>query len=193
MGKGRLEAFSDGVLAIVITLMVLELRVPPGSDLATLRQVLPAFLGYVLSFAYLAIYWNNHHHMLHVTKGVDGRVLWANMHLLFWLSLVPAVTGWMGQNPRASLPTALYGLVLLLAGEAYGILQSTIVRREGPQSALAKAVGRDAKGRVSKLLYVAAVGLAFVRPWISQLVFVTVAIIWMVPDPRIEKGVGTST
>jgi uncharacterized membrane protein len=185
--KNRLEAFSDGVLAILITIMVLELKVPHGGDLSTLRPIVPSFLSYVLSFVFLGIYWNNHHHMLHATKHIGGRIMWANLHLLFWLSLVPVVTAWVGTYPQASVPTALYGVVLLMSGFAYLILQTSIVARNGRDSALAKAIGSDLKGKSSQLLYAAAVGLAFVRPWISQGLYVAVALIWLAPDPRIER------
>jgi uncharacterized membrane protein len=188
MGTGRLEAFSDGVLAIIITIMVLELRVPHDSDLAALRPLLPVLLSYVLSFVYLGIYWNNHHHMLYVTRRVTGPILWANLHLLFWLSLVPFVTAWMGENHFASMPTALYGVVLLMAGIAYLILQRQIVHAEGPDGVLAVALGRDIKGKVSPLLYALAIGAAFVRPGIADAVYVLVALTWLIPDRRIERA-----
>jgi uncharacterized membrane protein len=187
MPKGRLEAFSDGVLAIIITIMVLELKVPQGGDLSTLRPLIPVFLSYVLSFVYLGIYWNNHHHMLQATKHVTGVILWANLHLLFWLSLFPFVTGWMGENHFAAVPTAIYGSVLLLAGVAYYLLQGAILRAEGPDSLLATAVGTDFKGKVSPLCYALAIPLAFVSPWIANGIFVAVALIWLVPDRRIER------
>ena len=187
MGKGRLEAFSDGVLAIIITIMVLELHAPHGTDLAALRPLLPVLLSYVLSFVYLGIYWNNHHHMLHVTQRIDGGVLWANLHLLFWLSLVPFVTGWMGENHFAAAPTALYGVVLLMAAIAYYILQQTILRKQGPGSLLAVAVGRDLKGKLSPLFYAVAIPSAFFHPAIAGALYVTVALIWLVPDTRIER------
>jgi TMEM175 potassium channel family protein len=187
MSKGRLEAFSDGVLAILITIMVLELKVPHGADLDALRPLLPVFLSYVLSFIYLGIYWNNHHHMLHATSRINGKILWANLHLLFWLSLVPFVTGWMGDNHRAPLPTAIYGLVMLLAAIAYFILARTIIAVEGPDSKLAKAFGRDVKGRISPALYAAAIPLAYVNQWLAQGIYLLVALIWLVPDPRIES------
>ena len=186
MPKGRLEAFSDGVLAILITILVLELKVPHGTDFAALRPLLPVFLTYVLSFVYLGIYWNNHHHMLHATARVNGRILWANLHLLFWLSLVPFTTGWMGENHFAPLPTAVYGAVLLLAGIAYLILANAIVAEHGPDSPLAQALGRDRKGKLSLVLYAIAIPLAFVNQWISDAIYVAVAAIWLVPDPRIE-------
>ncbi len=188
MGKGRLEAFSDGVLAIIITIMVLELRVPHGTELTALRPVVPVLLSYVLSFVYLGIYWNNHHHMLHATRRVTGAILWANLHLLFWLSLVPFVTHWMGENHLASVPTGLYGVVLLMAAVAYWILQQQILRAEGPQSVLAAAVGRDIKGKLSPLLYVLAIGAAFLHPRIADAVYVLVALIWLIPDRRIERA-----
>jgi uncharacterized membrane protein len=188
MGTGRLEAFSDGVLAIIITIMVLELRVPHDSGLAALRPLLPVLLSYVLSFVYLGIYWNNHHHMLYVTRRVTGGILWANLHLLFWLSLVPFVTAWMGENHFASMPTALYGVVLLMAGMAYLILQRQIVHAEGPNAVLALALGRDIKGKLASLLYALAIGAAFVRPGIADAVYVLVALMWLIPDRRIERA-----
>jgi uncharacterized membrane protein len=187
MTKGRLEAFSDGVIAIIITIMVLELRVPHGTDLAALTPILPLFLTYVMSFVYLGIYWNNHHHMLHVTERVNGKILWANLHLLFWLSLVPFVTGWMGENHFAALPTALYGVVMLSAAIAYLILELAIVAHHGSQSRLASAVGKEVKGKVSLVLYAAAIPLAFVNQWISTVLYVAVALMWLIPDPRIES------
>jgi len=187
MGTGRLEAFSDGVLAIIITIMVLELKVPHGTDPAALRPLIPVVLSYVLSFVYLGIYWNNHHHMFHVTDRVNGAILWANLHLLFWLSLVPFVTGWMGENHFARAPTALYGVVLLLAAIAYWILQRAILVQQGPDSVLAVAVGRDWKGKLSPLVYAAAIPAAYVREWIAGALYVLVALIWLVPDRRIER------
>jgi uncharacterized membrane protein len=187
MPKGRLEAFSDGVLAIIITIMVLELTVPHGGDLTALRPLVPVFLSYVLSFVYLGIYWNNHHHMLQVTKHVTGLILWANLHLLFWLSLFPFVTGWMGENDFATTPTAIYGGVLLLAGVAYRLLQGAIIRTEGPDSLLATAVGADSKGKISLLCYAIAIPLAFVSSWIANGLYVAVALMWLVPDRRIER------
>jgi TMEM175 potassium channel family protein len=186
MTKGRLEAFSDGVIAILITIMVLELKVPHGADFAALRPLLPVFLSYVLSFIYLGIYWNNHHHLLHATARINGKILWANLHLLFWLSLVPFTTGWMGENHWASLPTAVYGAVLLLAGLAYLILQTAIVRENGSDSSLALAIGRDWKGKASLLSYAVAIPLAFMSQWISDAIYVSVALIWLAPEPRIE-------
>jgi uncharacterized membrane protein len=190
MGKNRLEAFSDGVLAIIITIMVLEMKVPLGSGFPALNPLLPVFLSYVLSFVYLAIYWNNHHHMLHTTQRVTGAVLWANMHLLFWLSLFPFVTGWMGENQFASAPMALYGLVLLMAAIAYFILQHAIIRSQGSDSLLARAVGRDLKGKLSPVLYGSAILAAFFEPWISGSIYVFVALMWLVPDRRIERILG---
>jgi uncharacterized membrane protein len=187
MNKTRLEAFSDGVIAILITILVLELKVPHGDDLGALAPLLPVFLTYVLSFVYLGIYWNNHHHMLHATSRINGRILWANLHLLFWLSLVPFTTAWMGENHFASLPTAVYGAVLLASGLAYYLLQSTIIAAEGPESKLAAALGRDLKGKISPLVYAAAIPLAFVREWIADILYVTVALIWLIPDRRIES------
>ena len=187
MKTSRLEAFSDGVIAIIITIMVLELKTPEGTDLAALRPVLPELLTYVLSFAYLAIYWNNHHHMLHVTRSVNGAILWANLHLLFWLSLIPFVTGWLGESHGAPWPTAMYGVVLLLAAIAYIVLQREIIQHHGRDSALATAVGRDFKGKLSLAMYVAAIALAFVAGWASDLLYVAVALLWVIPDRRIES------
>ncbi len=187
MQKTRLEAFSDGVLAIIITIMVLELKVPHGVALTTLAPLLPVFFSYVLSFIYVGIYWNNHHHLLHAAHKVSGSVLWANLHLLFWLSLLPFVTGWMGENHFAPLPTALYGVVLLMAGAAYWILAHALIRTEGPQSLLAKAIGKDHKGTLSVVLYALAIPLAFVSPWLAQALYAVVALMWLVPDRRIEK------
>ncbi len=188
MTKTRLEAFSDGVLAIIITIMVLELKVPKhAADLADLKPLVPVFLSYVLSFVYLGIYWNNHHHMLHATQRVSGGILWANLHLLFWLSLVPFVTGWTGENHFAPMPTALYGVVLLLAAISYWILQRAILRVHGCDSLLAKAVGRDIKGKLSPLLYAVAIPCAFLSSWIANGLYVLVALIWLIPDLRIER------
>lgn len=186
MSKGRLEAFSDGVIAILITIMVLELRPPHGSDISALREVLPSFLSYVLSFVFLGIYWSNHHHMLNATERVNGAVLWANLHLLFWLSLIPFGTAWIGENHRAAWPTALYGILLTCAGLSYTVLQATIIREQGPGSKLAAAIGRDRKGKLSLLAYVSTIPLAFVEPRISDLIFVAIAAVWLVPDSRIE-------
>ncbi len=187
MHKARLEAFSDGVLAIIITIMVLELHIPRGETLSALGPLLPVFLCYVLSFVYVGIYWNNHHHMLHATKRVSGRVLWANLHLLFWLSLFPFVTGWMGENRFAAIPTALYGGVLLMAATAYWILARALIAAEGAESVLARAIGRDRKGVLSIVLYAVAIPLAFVGRWPALGIFVLVALMWLVPDRRIER------
>jgi uncharacterized membrane protein len=192
MHKTRLEAFSDGVLAIIITIMVLELKVPHGEDLAALQPLLPVFLSYVLSFAYIGIYWNNHHHMLHAAHRITGGILWANLHLLFWLSLLPFVTGWMGENHFAPMPTALYGVVLLMAAIAYWILQRVIIASEGRDSVLARAVGKDVKGNLSLLIYAAAIPLAFADHRISQLCYVFVALLWLVPDRRIERALANT-
>jgi len=186
MGKGRLEAFSDGVIAVLITIMVLELKVPHGADWETLRPLLPALLTYVLSFVYIGIYWNNHHHMLHATDRINGTILWANLHLLFWLSLVPFTTGWMGENHFAPLPNAVYGAVLLMSGIAFLILQQAIIRHQGPQSKLKAAVGSDIKGKMSAVLYATAIVLAFVNQSIADAIYVFVAMMWLVPDRRIE-------
>src|SRR3954462_3021882 len=186
MGKGRLEAFSDGVLAIIIPIMVLELRAPHGTSLAALRPLLPVLLSYVLSFVFLGIYWNNHHHLLLCTRRVTGAILWANMHLLFWLSMVPFVTAWMGEHPLAATPAALYGVVLLMGGIAYVVLQRQILRSEGPGSVLAAALGRDIKGKLSPLLYALAIAAAFVHPGIAYVLYLVVALMWLVPDRRIE-------
>jgi len=189
MSKGRLEAFSDGVLAIIITIMVLELKVPHAVELAALKPVLPVLLSYVLSFIYLGIYWNNHHHLFQATEEVSGGILWANLHLLFWLSLFPFTTAWMGENHLAAIPTAIYGFVLLMAAIAYYILQRTIIAKEGRESLLAQAVGRDWKGKLSPLLYLAAIPLAFVSPWIAGGLYVFAALLWLIPDPRIEREI----
>lgn len=187
MAKGRLEAFSDGVIAILITIMVLELNVPHGEGFDAIRPMIPAFLAYLLSFVFLGLYWNNHHHLLHAAGRIDGKVLWANLHLLFWLSLVPVTTGWMGDHPRASLPAAVYGVVLFLAGAAYFILEKTLISAQGPDSKLAKAVGRRGKEIASVACYALAIPLAFVHPWIAIALYVLVAVTWMAPDRRIEK------
>jgi uncharacterized membrane protein len=189
MGKDRLAAFSDGVIAILITIMVLELRIPHGADWSTLAKVGPSFLTYVLSFVYLAIYWNNHHHLLHTVTRVDGLILWANANLLFWLSLVPAATAWMGENLAAPLPTAFYGLVLFMPAIAYSLLQKAIVRGQGAHSVLAQALGSDIKGKLSLVFYAAGTVLAFVNPWASIAIYILVALMWLVPDRRIEKTV----
>jgi uncharacterized membrane protein len=191
MEKNRLEAFSDGVLAIIITIMVLELKVPHGVELEALIPVLPVFLSYVLSFLYIAIYWNNHHHMFHATKRVSGGILWANLHLLFWLSLFPFSTAWMGENHLAPIPTAAYGVVLLMAAIAYYVLQQTIIASQGRDSLLKSAIGRDWKGKLSPVLYLAAIPLAFVSPWIASGIYTFVALIWLIPDRRIERALGT--
>jgi uncharacterized membrane protein len=190
MGKDRLAAFSDGVIAILITIMVLELRVPHGADFAALKSVWPSLLSYILSFVYLAIYWNNHHHLLHTVTRVDGLILWANSNLLFWLSLIPAATAWMGQNLAEPLPTALYGVILLLPAIAYHLLQRAIIRRQGADSVLAKALGSDIKGKISPVLYAAGIALAFVAPWTSIVLYALVAVFWLVPDRRIEGVIG---
>ncbi len=188
MGKNRLEAFSDGVFAIIITIMVLELRAPHSVNLSALMALWPVFLSYVLSFVFLGIYWNNHHHMLQAVGRITGRNLWGNLHLLFWLSLIPFVTGWMGENHFASLPVALYGLVLLAAACAYWLLQRSLIKAEGPDCLLARAVGGDWKGNLSPVLYAAAIALAFWQPWVSCLLYSVVAVIWLLPDPRIERA-----
>lgn len=187
MHKDRLEAFSDGVVAIIITIMVLEMKVPSGTDLSALRPLIPVFSSYVLSFVFIAIYWNNHHHMLHTCQHVNGKVLWANIHLLFWLSLFPFITGWMGENHFAPVPTALYGVILLLAAVAYYLLQKTIIASQGSGSILAKAIGSDIKGKISPILYVIAILLAFVDHWISDAIYIIVALLWLIPDRRIER------
>jgi len=187
MRKARLEAFSDGVIAIIITIMVLEIKVPHGQKLTDLLHLLPIFLSYLLSFIYLGIYWNNHHHMLHVATHVTGAILWANLHLLFWLSLVPFATGWVGENHFAPLPLAVYGIVLLMSAIAYYILQSLIIQNEGSDSLLAKAVGKDWKGKLSPVLYLLAIGAAFFSTWISGSLYIFAALIWLIPDRRIEN------
>ncbi|MEI6084116.1 MAG: TMEM175 family protein [Verrucomicrobiota bacterium] len=187
MTKSRLEAFSDGVLAIIITIMVLELKVPHGTDCAALQPILPVLLGYVLSFVYVGIYWNNHHHMFHTVKHVSGGILWANLHLLFWLSLMPVTTAWVGASHFAPTPTAVYGGVLLMAGVAYYILQNVIIAHQGKESLLAAAVGRDWKGKLSLVLYAAGIPLASVNPWIANGIYILVALMWLVPDRRIER------
>lgn len=187
MEKDRLEAFSDGVIAILITILVLELKIPHGADWESLRPLIPVFLTYVLSFIYIGIYWNNHHHMLYATHRINGKILWANMHLLFWLSLVPFTTGWMGENHFAPLPTAVYGAVLLLAAIAYYILQKLIIAQQGPNSKLKAAVGRDIKGKISPLFYLLAIPMAFVNQWVSDGLYVLVALMWLIPDRRIES------
>jgi uncharacterized membrane protein len=188
MGKDRLTAFSDGVIAIIITIMVLELKVPHGADWAALAGLAPNLLSYVMSFVYLAIYWNNHHHLLHTVTRVDGLILWANSNLLFWLSLVPAATAWMGENFLSSVPTAVYGVVLLLPAIAYYLLQKAIIHKQGRESVLATALGSDIKGKISQVLYIAGIAAAFVVPWLSVALYVLVAVMWLVPDRRIEKA-----
>jgi uncharacterized membrane protein len=187
MGKGRLEAFSDGVFAVIITIMVLEIKVPHGDDLEALRAIGPAFAVYVLSFLYVGIYWNNHHHMLHATHRIDGRSLWANLHLLFWLSLVPATTGWVGQHPRSPWPTAIYGAVLLLAGCAYGLMVLALVACNGRESPLAKATGTGRKEIASLIAYLIAIGLSFVQAAFADALYALIALLWLVPDRRIER------
>ncbi len=187
MGKGRLEAFSDGVMAIIITIMVLELKAPHGADFDSIKPMLPIVLSYILSFIYVGIYWNNHHHMFHATQKVGGGVLWANLHLLFWLSLFPFVTDWMGQNHFAPVPTALYGCVLFMAAIAYWILQKVIIIQQGPHSLLAKAVGKDIKGKISPIIYAIAVMLAFSHEIVAGSLYVLVALMWLIPDRRIER------
>jgi uncharacterized membrane protein len=187
MGTGRVEAFSDGVIAIIITIMVLEMKVPHGHELAELRPVLPVFLSYVLSFIYIGIYWNNHHHMFHAAEHVNGSVLWANTHLLFWLSLVPFVSGWMGENHFALWPVVLYGFVLLMNSVAYYILAQSLIKLHGKNSTLAVAIGKDQKGKISTVIYVLAIGLSFVSPWIGLALYGVVAAMWLIPDRRIEN------
>jgi uncharacterized membrane protein len=187
MNKSRLEAFSDGVIAIIITVMVLELKVPHSYDLSSLKPLIPVFICYVLSFIYLGIYWNNHHHLLHTVKQVSGSILWANLHLLFWLSLIPFVTGWMGENNFAPVPVALYGIILLMAAISYYILQIQILKRHGKDSILAKAIGKDFKGKISPILYLIAILSTFINQWIAQFIYVLVAFIWLIPDKRIER------
>ena len=187
MNKERLTAFSDGVIAIIITIMVLELKAPHGDDWAALTKLVPTFLSYVLSFLYVAIYWNNHHHLMHASPRVNGAILWANMHLLFWLSLIPFATAWMGENHYARLPTALYGAALLMPAIAYTLLQFTIIRLHGRDGALAKALGRDLKGKISTLLYLVALPIAFFEPRVSLTIYVVVALVWLIPDRRIEN------
>jgi uncharacterized membrane protein len=187
MSKNRLEAFSDGVIAIIITIMVLELEVPHGDDWPAIQPLVPVFMTYVLSFVFVAIYWNNHHHLLHVAERVNGATLWANQHLLFWLSLVPFVTGWMGENHFAAIPTAAYGGVMFMAAVAYTLLQQTILAHHGPESKLARALGSDWKGKLSLALYFAAIPLAFANQWLSDAIFVGIALLWLTPDRRIER------
>lgn len=187
MTKARVEAFTDGVMAVLITIMVLEIKVPHGPSLAALGPLLPTVLGYVLSFLYLGIYWNNGHHLFQAVKHIDGRVLWANLHLLFWLSLVPVATTWVGENPTDTGPTVLYGVLLLAAGLAYWTLQGTLLRIEDNRAVLQRAIGPDRKGRFTPPIYVLGIGLSFVRPWLGQVCYLVVALIWLLPDPRIER------
>ncbi|MBN3582973.1 DUF1211 domain-containing protein [Algoriphagus aestuarii] len=187
MQKGRLEAFSDGVLAIVITIMVLEIKVPHGHELADLKPLIPVVLSYILSFIYLGIYWNNHHHMMHTVKKVSGPILWANLHLLFWLSLVPFVTGWMGENNFASTTLALYGFILLMSAIAYFILQRNIIQEHGKDGVLAKAIGKDIKGKLSPVLYILGIASSWINSWIAAIFYILVALMWLIPDKRIEK------
>lgn len=189
MNKGRLEAFSDGVFAIIITVMVLNLTVPVGANLGALRPVLPIFLSYIMSFVYVGIYWNNHHHLLHASEHITGGTLWANLHLLFWLSLAPFTTGWMGASHYAPIPVALYGTMLLFAGIAYFILTKNLVVQHGKDSALAISIGKDRKGVASIVVYAVAIPLAFVRPWMACACYTLVAVMWLLPDPRIEKNI----
>lgn len=189
MSKGRMEAFSDGVLAVIITVMVLEMKTPLGTNLAALKPAIPVFLSYILSFIYIGIYWNNHHHLLHATQHVNGATLWANLHLLFWLSLVPFATAWIGENRLDPWPVAVYGIVLMMAGVAYFILTRTLVRLHGQGSALANSIGRDTKGKISIVIYAIAIPLAFAKPWIAGACYVIVAIIWLIPDRRIERTI----
>jgi uncharacterized membrane protein len=188
MSKSRLEAFSDGVFAVIITIMVLDMKVPSSSSFVALRPVLPTFLSYVLSFIYVALYWNNHHHLFHAAERVTGGILWANMHLLFWLSLAPFATAWMGQDINAPAPVALYGVILLFAGIAYFILTKCLIRHHGKDSAIAVAIGRDRKGTISVFVYAVAIPLAFLRPWAACCCYVLVALMWLLPDPRIERN-----
>ena len=188
MTKGRMEAFSDGVFAVIITIMVLEMKAPNGTSLSALRPVLPDFLTYILSFVYVGIYWNNHHHLMQAAQHVSGGILWANLHLLFWLSLTPFVTAWMGQNDFAPWPVALYGMVMLFAGTAYFILTRSLIAHHGKESTLAASIGDDKKGKMSLAAYVVAIPLAFVHPWIACACYAGVAIMWLIPDPRIEKA-----
>jgi len=187
MGKARLEAFSDGVIAVIITIMVLELKVPHGTDLAAVLPLIPVFLSYVLSFVYVGIYWNNHHHLLHAVEHINGRTMWANLHLLFWLSLIPFVTGWLSENHIAPVPVAMYGAVLWMCGFAYYILERLLIAHHGDDSMLARAVGRDAKGIASVVIYTVAIGVAFFEPLVACALYVVVAIMWFIPDPRIER------
>jgi uncharacterized membrane protein len=192
MNKNRLEAFSDGVLAIIITIMVLEIKVPHGHQWADLEKLIPVFLSYILSFIYIGIYWNNHHHMMHTVKHVSGGILWANLHLLFWLSLIPFVSGWMGENHFEKQPTALYGIVLLMAAIAYFILQKQIIKVQGKDAVLAKALGTDIKGKISPALYVIGIAFSWYLPWVSGVFYIIVALMWLIPDARIERILAAS-
>ena len=189
MNKNRLEAFSDGVLAVIITIMVLEMKPPQGASIHALRPLIPVFLSYTLSFVYIGIYWNNHHHLLHATQRVNGLTLWANLHLLFWLSIIPFTTAWMDENGFDPWPVAVYGMVLLLAGTAYFILARALIRLHGPESTLAESIGRDQKGKISIAIYAAAIPLAFVKTWMAGAGYVLVAVMWLIPDRRIERNV----
>ncbi len=193
MKKTRLEAFSDGVIAIIITIMVLELKVPHGTDMEAVGPLLPVFLSYVLSFIYIGIYWNNHHHLLQVVQKVNGRILWANLHLLFWLSLTPFATGWMGENHLAAIPVALYGVVLMNSGIAYYILSRSLIAHHGKDSALATVIGKDYKGMLSVVMYAVAIGLSFVNVWLAVALYIAVAIVWLIPDRRIECALADGT
>jgi uncharacterized membrane protein len=190
MGKNRLEAFSDGVIAIIITIMVLEMKVPHGDDLGALHHLLPVFISYVLSFVYIGTYWNNHHHLFHAVQKINGKILWANLYLLFWLSLLPFVTGWMGENHFSTLPVAVYGAVLLMSAIAYSNLELALIRLQGKDSQLAKAVGQDFKEKISLVIYAAAIPLSFVNRWLAFSLYVAVAVMWVIPDRRIEKKLG---
>jgi TMEM175 potassium channel family protein len=190
MGKGRLEAFSDGVIAVIITIMVLELKVPRGASLADLADLVPVFFSYALSYLYVGIYWNNHHHMLHTVQRVTGGILWANLHLLFWMSVIPFTTAWMSENHFATWPTFVYGLVLLLCAISYWLLQTCVIHTHGSHSLLAQAIGSDLKGKISPVLYLTAVGLGFVASWLALMIYLLVALIWLIPDRRIEKVIG---
>jgi uncharacterized membrane protein len=193
MSKGRLEAFSDAVIAVIITIIVLEMKAPHGDEPAALLPLIPVFMSYVLSFLYVGIYWNNHHHMFHATQRISGAVLWANLHLLFWLSLIPFVTAWMGENHFAAMPTALYGVILFFAAVAYTILQSVLVATEGQGSVLKAAIGRDLKGKLSMVAYASGIGLAFIWQWVAGLVYLLVALMWLIPDRRIERALVVGT
>jgi uncharacterized membrane protein len=189
MNKSRLEAFSDGVLAIIITVMLLEMKTPRGADLAALRPMLPVLLSYLLSFVYVGIYWNNHHHLLHAARSINGKIMWANLHLLFWLSLVPFATAWLGENPGQAWPAALYGLLLLLAAAAYTVLQAAILAHEGKDSKLGRALGSDLKDKLSPVIYILGIGFSFASAWVGYAAYILVALMWLVPDPRIESKI----